>query len=72
MPGRSNGGEERKTLQNFSESDDKENEIRKHSREKLIRETGLFTSCPHETMAGGILLAQYVDLYYFHTWLSNL
>ena len=45
VPRRSNGGEERKTLQYFSES--KENEIRKH-----IRETELFTFCPHETMAG--------------------
>ena len=42
MPGRSNGGEDRKTLQYFSESDDEENEIRKHIREKLIRETELF------------------------------
>ena len=53
MPGRSNGGEDRKTLQYFSESDDEENEIRKHIREKLIRETELFfTSCLHETTAG--------------------
>ena len=28
--------------QHFSESNDKENEIRKHIREKRIRETGLF------------------------------
>ena len=53
MPGYSNGREERKTPQYFSESDDKENEIRKHIREELIRETELFlTSCPHETTAG--------------------
>ena len=42
MPGYSNDREERKTPQYFSESDDKENEIRKHIREKLIRETELF------------------------------
>ena len=42
MPGCSNGGEDRKTLQYFLESDDEENEIRKHIREKLIRETELF------------------------------
>ena len=64
MPGRCNGGEARKILQYFSESDDKENEIRKHIREKLIIETELFfTSCLHETTAGEILLNQYVALY---------
>ena len=47
---RSNGREERKTLQYFSES--KENEMHKHIREKRIREIGHFTSCPHETTAG--------------------
>ena len=41
MPGRSNGGEERKTFQYFSESNDKENEVQKHFREKRIRETWL-------------------------------
>ena len=56
VPGRSNGREERKTLQYFWES--KENEMNKHIREKRIRETGLFTSCPHETTAGGILLTR--------------
>ena len=45
VSGRSNGREERKTLQYFSES--KENEMHKH-----IREIGHFTSCPHETTAG--------------------
>ena len=42
VPGYGNGREERKTPQYFSESDDKENEIRKLIREKLIRETELF------------------------------
>ena len=42
VPGRSNGGEERETLQYFSES--KENEMRQHIREKRIRENRLFTS----------------------------
>ena len=43
--------------QYFSESNDKENEMRKHIREKRIGETGLFfSSCPHETTAGGIQL----------------
>ena len=37
--------------------------MRKHNREKRIRETGLFTSCPHETTVGEILLTQYVALY---------
>ena len=50
VSGRSNGREERKTLQYFSES--KENEMHKHIREKRIREIGHFTSCPHETTAG--------------------
>ena len=50
VPGRSNGGEEGKTFHCFPES--KENEMRKHIREKRIRETGLFTSCPYETSAG--------------------
>ena len=36
-----NGGEERKTFQYFSESNDKENEVQKHFREKRIRETEL-------------------------------
>ena len=40
VPGRSNGGEERKTFQYFSESNDRENELQKHFREKRIRETG--------------------------------
>ena len=61
VPGRCNGGEERKTFQYFSESNDKENELQKHFREKRIRETGL----------GGILVIQYVTLYSFYTWLSN-
>ena len=50
VPGHSNGREEEKTLQYFSES--KENEMCKRIREKRIRETGLFTSCLHETTAG--------------------
>ena len=50
VPGRINGREERKTLKYFSES--KENEMSKDIREKRIRETGLFTSCPYETTAG--------------------
>ena len=55
VPGHSNGREEEKTLQYFSES--KENEMckrirEKRIREKRIRETGLFTSCLHETTAG--------------------
>ena len=37
--------------------------MRKHNREKRIRETGLFTSCPHETTVGEILFTQYVALY---------
>ena len=41
VPGRSNGGEERKTFQYFSESNDKENEVQKHFREKRIRKTEL-------------------------------
>ena len=41
VPGRYNGGEERKTFQYFSESSDKENEVQKHFREKRIRETEL-------------------------------
>ena len=45
VPGHSNGGEERKTPECFSESN--ENKMSKH-----LRETGLFTSCPHETTAG--------------------
>ena len=76
MPGRSNGGEERKTLLYFSESDDKENEIRKHIREKFIRDTELFfdilSSWNGWGSAGGILLTQYVALSSFYTWLSNL
>ena len=42
VSGRSNGREERKTLQYFSES--KESEMHKHIREKRIREIGHFTS----------------------------
>ena len=77
MPGRSNGGEDRKTLQYFSESDDEENEIRKHIREKLIRETELcfyiLSSWNHgRGWVGEILLTQYVALSSFYTWLSNL
>ena len=45
VSGRSNGREERKTPECFSASN--ENKMSKH-----IRETGLFTSCPHETTAG--------------------
>ena len=45
VPGHSNGGEERKTPECFFESN--ENKMSKH-----LRETGLFTSCPHETTAG--------------------
>ena len=41
VPGRYNGGEERKTFQYFSESSDKENEVQKHFRGNRIRETGL-------------------------------
>ena len=77
MPGCSNGGEDRKTLQYFLESDDEENEIRKHIREKLIRETELFfyilSSWNHgRGWVGEILLTQYVALSSFYTWLSNL
>jgi len=41
VPSRSNGEEERKTFQCFSENNDKENEVQKHFREKRIKETGL-------------------------------
>ena len=58
--------------QHFSESKDKENEIRKHIREKRIRETGLFYILSSRNHAGGIFLTQYVALYSFHTWLSKL
>ena len=58
--------------QYFSKSNDKENEIRKHIREKRIRETGLFYILSSRNHAGGIFLTQYVALYSFHTWLSKL
>ena len=58
--------------QHFSECSDKENEIRKHIREKRIRETGLFYILSSRNHAGGIFLTQYVALYSFHTWLSKL
>ena len=78
MPGRSNGGKERKTFQYFSESNDKENEVQKHFREKRIRETWLsyiLATLNHGSGGGGgggrIVLIQYVTLYSFYTWLSN-
>ena len=43
MPGRSNGGVDRKTLHYFSENSYKENEMRAHSREKRFGETGLIS-----------------------------
>ena len=58
--------------QRFSETNDKENQIRKHIREKRIRETGLFYILSSRNHAGGIFLTQYVALYSFHTWLSKL
>ena len=42
VPGLRNGGEERKTFLYFSESNDKENGVQKHFREKRIRESGAF------------------------------
>ena len=33
----------------------------------VLEKLGFFTSCPHETKAGGILLTQDVALYSFHT-----
>ena len=45
------------------------NILEKSVLEKLV----FFTSCrPYEINAGGILLTQYVALYSFYTWLSNL
>ena len=58
--------------QYFSKSNDKQNEIRKHIREKRIRETGLFYILSSWNHAGRIPLTQYVPLYSFHTWLSKL
>ena len=37
-----------------------------------VMQRGFFTSCPHETTLGKILLAQYVVLYTFYTSFSNL
>ena len=58
--------------QYFSKSNDKQNEIRKHIREKRIRETGLFYILSLWNHTGRIPLTQYVALYSFHTWLSQL
>ena len=60
--------------QHFSESNDKENEIRKHIRWKRIRETRLFfTSCPHETTQGEFNSPNSICCFvFFHTWLSKL
>ena len=43
VPGRNNGGEDRKALQYFSESSNKDNEMRVHITEKLFVETGLIS-----------------------------
>ena len=56
----SNGGGERKTLQYSSESNDKENEMRKHIREKRIRETGLQLSRPR-----GVLVRDHQNMEYY-------
>ena len=81
VPGRTNGGGERENLQYFSESSDKENEIRIHVREKRIRETGLFSifkasklresQCNMKSQAARILLTQFLALFFFYTQLQT-
>ena len=51
--------------QYFSDSNDKGNEIRKHIREKRIRETGL------PRRGNSVLLTQYVALYFFTPGCQN-
>ena len=82
VPGRTNGGGERENLQYFSESSDKENEIRIHVREKRIRETGLFSIFKAsklresqrnmKSQAARILLTQFLALFFFYIQLSKL